>query len=339
MTFRRTAAIAVVFLVGLGSPAGAQDEPIADPGVTAIVPLVDDIVIDGELSDWAEIPSVTTSSGPQLSADPENTGQFTWQVAGVGQSLAFAATVVDATIVAGQHGQNYWNEDSVELYVNFSGDETATEYGPGIGQLTFSPIDVGNTDPTGLTITGANASDFVVNGFVFATPDGWGLEVSIDLAELITPAPLDRFGLQVHANGSSDGDRDTKLIWSLADVDDTSFTDPSVFGAGVFVRDWPASAGATDGAGVGAGADVTGTAGSNDDAVGAIDDQTADVVTDESAAVADNEVETASRGEEPESGRFFLLTAVFTAATLMAGGLLIERKRQADEKRSVAKPD
>lgn len=334
MIRRRTAAIAVVFWFGFSSAVAAQDAPIAEPGVTAIVPLVDNIVIDGDLSDWASIPSVTTSSGPQPPADPANTGQVTWQIATVGQSLAFSATVVDATIVAGEHGQNYWNEDSVELYVNFSGDQMVAEYGPGIGQLTVSPIDIGNTDPTALTITGTNASDFVVTGFVFATPDGWGLEISVDLGGLASPTPLDQFGLQVHANGSSGGDRDTKLIWSLADVDDRSFTDPSVFGTGVFVDENGQSTEST----------VSEAA---DDAVDTSDELAQleiDEAEDVASAVPEAEVvasgdEAAVLGEEPPSSRFFLVAAIITAATLLIGGAVIERKRQSDEKRLTPDPD
>lgn len=325
--------IAIVLVLGLGSAAGAQDGPVAESGVMAVVPLVDNIVIDGDLSDWASIPSVTTSNGPQPPADPANTGQVNWRIASVGESLAFSATVVDATIVAGQHGGNYWNEDSVELYVNFSGDQNATEYAPGIGQLTVSPVDIGNTDPTALTITGENASDFVVNGFVFATTDGWGLEISIDLGGLVSPAPLDQFGLQVQANGSSGGDRDTKLIWSLADVDDRSFTDPSVFGTGVFID------------GAAETSDATATEGAGD--AGALVDEPTELVIDESAvvdvvpeseAVASGD-EVVARGEQPPSSRFFLASAIITAATLLIGGVLIERKRQADEKRSAPTPD
>ena len=73
-----------------------------------------------------------------------------------------------------------------------------------------------------------------MRGFVFATADGWGLEIEMPLAGLVDPAEGVTFGVQVQANGSSGGDRDTKLSWSLADVGDTSFTDPSVFGTGVF---------------------------------------------------------------------------------------------------------
>lgn len=324
--------VILTLVVVLASPVGAQEQPPLEPGVSTYVPIVDSIVIDGDLSDWTGLPVIITSTGPTPPADPANTGSVTWQVAAVGQTLVFSATVVDATIVAGQHGDNFWNEDSVELYVNFSGDRQVTSYRPGIAQITFSPIDIGNADPAALTITGNNAADVAVTGFVFATADGWGVEAALSLDGLGVPVDQGEFGLQVHANGSRGGDRDTKLIWSIADVDDSSFSNPSVFGTGVFVDEnnaAPLDEPATD-----ASAD---TAAAVDDVTAEPDEPVADVSIDDPVAEAlpDESVAPVVAVEEPK-GRTLLVAAVLSAASIMLGGFWFEHRRKADEERRAA---
>ncbi|MDW3177260.1 MAG: sugar-binding protein [Acidimicrobiia bacterium] len=330
---RRGLLVLVVALVGMtASPASAQDVPELEPGVAVYVPLVDSIIVDGDLSDWSGLPTVVTSTGPSPAPDPSNTGSVTWQIAAVGETLVFSATIPDATIVAGEHGENYWNEDSLELYVNFSGDLQASSYGSGIAQITFSPIDIGNTDPSALTITGTNASDFTISGYVFATTDGWGVEVGVNLDGLVIPSDLGEFGLQVQANGSRGGDRDTKLIWSAADVDDSSFNNPAVFGTGIFLDD--ASGAESD--------EVPGN--TSEDApidAGGDSEQSDALVIDPSIDAPVDEVITDEIGAPPldpsESGsRGLLVAAVFAAAAIMAGSFLFEYRRSAKEQKRAA---
>lgn len=323
----------VVALVGMtATPALARDVPELEPGVAVYVPLVDSIIVDGDLSDWLGLPTVVTSTGPSPSSDPANTGSVTWQIAVVGETLVFSATIADATIVAGQHGENYWNEDSLELYVNFSGNLQAPSYGPGIAQITFSPVDIGNTDPSALTITGTNASDFTISGFVFATADGWGVEVGVNLDGLVIPSDLGEFGLQVQANGSRGGDRDTKLIWSVADVNDTSFNNPAVFGTGVFLDD--ASGAELEEApgdtSIDAPIDAEGDPEQSDGLVidPSIDAPVDEVVTDEVSAPPLDPPESGSRG--------VLIAAVLAAVAIMAGGFLFEHRRSVEDRQRAA---
>ncbi|MEZ5231008.1 MAG: sugar-binding protein, partial [Acidimicrobiales bacterium] len=177
--------------------------------------------------------AIVSTDGPTPSADPATTGELTWSVAAQGSRLFVSATITDASIIAGQHEENYWNEDSIEVFLNATDAIDTTTYGPGIGQVRFSAVDIGNTDPTTLTLSGTNVDTFDVEGFVFATPDGWGLEGVIDFSEWIEPAHGLSLGFQVHANGATTADRDLKVIWSDTDPDDRSFDDPSVFGTGV----------------------------------------------------------------------------------------------------------
>ncbi|MEZ5377903.1 MAG: sugar-binding protein [Acidimicrobiales bacterium] len=240
--WRPTAAtIGVCALVAAPSAAGAVDgidQVPAPVGREAVyLPWVADgdlgITIDGNLDDWAEVPAIVSTDGPTPSADPATTGELTWSVAAQGSRLFVSATITDASIIAGQHEENYWNEDSIEVFLNATDAIDTTTYGPGIGQVRFSAVDIGNTDPTTLTLSGTNVDTFDVEGFVFATPDGWGLEGVIDFSEWIEPAHGLSLGFQVHANGATTADRDLKVIWSDTDPDDRSFDDPSVFGTGV----------------------------------------------------------------------------------------------------------
>ena len=107
------------------------------------------------------------------------------------RSTAAPATVTDDAIIAGQNGEQYWLEDSVELYLNFA-DLGATQYGEGIAQIRVPAVDIGNTDPSSLTISGNGSEDFAIEGFVFATADGWGLEVAIPCLLYTSPSPRDR---------------------------------------------------------------------------------------------------------------------------------------------------
>ncbi len=221
-------------LLGPAAGAGAQEIPSAPEGEAVFVPLVDTITIDGLIDDWDGLPQIIVTDGPFPSPNPAENGSISWSVATDGANILIALTMPDATIVAGGHGEQYWNEDSIEFYLNFSGALDATDYQPLIGQMRFSPLDIGNTDARDLFVTGIDATEFDVDGFVFATDDGWGVEAQIAIPAGFDTSHGSAFGIQMQANGSSGGDRDVKLIWSTADTSDTSFQDPSVFGVGVF---------------------------------------------------------------------------------------------------------
>jgi hypothetical protein len=69
------------------------------------------------------------------------------------------------------------------------------------------------------------------------TETGYRIEAAVPLVTdvwEITPEHLGALGFQTHLNSSSATDRDTKLIWSLADTQDQSYLDPSLFGRLIF---------------------------------------------------------------------------------------------------------
>ncbi|MBN2304846.1 MAG: hypothetical protein JXQ72_10235, partial [Anaerolineae bacterium] len=204
-------------------------------GEAVYIPFPVDIALDGDLGDWGQIQPVTVTRGPYTSDDPAENGSFTFQVAADMEYLYLAMTMPDQTIITGQHDQNYWNEDSLEFYVNASGNLFPLDYGAGIMQARIIPGDIGNADPAALTITGTQQTITGITGYVFETADGWGFEAAVALEPLgITPAHGLEIGFQAQANGATTQDRDVKLIWSLADTNDTSWNNPAVFGVGVF---------------------------------------------------------------------------------------------------------
>lgn len=192
------------------------------------------ITLDGETTDWEGVPAATVDDGPAPARNPAENGSFTLSVAADTENLYVLMTMPDQNIITGQHGSNYWNEDSLEFYVNLTDNRYTTSYSEGIFQININPGDIGNTDPAALTLTGRNSSFSNLQGFVFATDDGWGFEAALPISDYLTPAHGLEIGFQAHANGATERDRDVKLIWSAADTNDSSFQNPSLFGSGLF---------------------------------------------------------------------------------------------------------
>jgi beta-glucosidase len=203
-------------------------------GEVMYIPYPVAITLDGNLSDWNGIPFDVMTKGIMTSSDPAENGYVQFALASDGENIYVYMVMPDATIVTGQHEQNFWNEDSLEFYFNFSGDLTRTNYGDGVFQVNINPGNIGNTDPTALVYTGVNSTQAGFSAFVFPTEDGWGYEALIPIPDGVTVAQGSVFGFQAHANGSSGGGRDVKLIWSNADTSDQSYLNPSVFGIGMF---------------------------------------------------------------------------------------------------------
>ena len=210
--------------------------PTEIPGQVVYVAFPVTIKVDGQLSDWSGIPINTVNTGSRPSTDPAEDGSFSFQVAADKDNLYINMQAVDKNIVAGKHGTDFWNEDSLEFYVNASDDLNAKTYGPKIFQININAEDIGNTNPDGLTITGVNSSDYKLRGFVFKTENGWGFEAALPLKGLLTPSHGLEVGFQAQLNGASTLDRDVKLIWSKSDTTDGSWQYPRLFGRAIFFQ-------------------------------------------------------------------------------------------------------
>ena len=239
--FRFASCLIIVVLLaglflGLSQPAQAQTgdllAPPEVPGETVYVPFPVTITLDGRLDDWQNIPLQVVTKGPYTSAVPGEDGPFSFSVAADSENFYLTVSIVDKNIITGQHGTDFWNEDSLEFYLNTSGDLNAAAYGPGIFQVTVNPGDIGNTDPARLTLSGQNAEQAQVRAFVFKTADGWGFEAALPLK--IKPEHGLEIGFQAQANGASEKDRNVKLIWSNADSADNSWKSPFLYGRALF---------------------------------------------------------------------------------------------------------
>jgi endoglucanase len=254
--FRFVSSLIVVALMaglflGVSQPVRAETKgPLAPPeipGEVVYVPFPVAITLDGKLDDWQNIPVQVVVKRSASDSVPGEDGPLSFAVAADNENFYLTMTMVDKTIITGQHEANFWNEDSLEFYLNTSGDLNAAAYADGVFQVNLNPGNIGNTDPTSLTLTGTNAAQAQVRAFVFKTADGWGFEAALPLK--LKPEHGLEIGFQAQANGASKKDRNVKLIWSNADVADSSWRSPYLFGRALFFEvgraDIPTSSGRT----------------------------------------------------------------------------------------------
>ena len=212
----------------------AQLAPDAVPGLIYYAPFNVTIALDGDLSDWANIPRVTVDKGTIIPAN--NDTSFEFAVAADETNLYYMANVTDSTLVYGIYGEaEWWREDSIEFYLNTTGDLSATSYVPGVAQIGIMAENI--TQPDTLLVGGGNNRDSQVSAVVLETGTGYVIEASVPLKNDvwdIQPEHLGVLGFQTHLNGSSSTDRDVKLIWSAADTADQSYNNPSLFGQLIF---------------------------------------------------------------------------------------------------------
>lgn len=223
---------AFIFLLVVFPAVVAMATPPEIPGEVVYIPFPVQIGTDG-MPDWNSLPSYTVDTGPNLSSDPAENGSFSFALASDGESLFLRFTMKDLNIVAGRHGGEYWNEDSLEFYINDSGDLNAKVYGPGVFQVNVNAtgIDSGELPLTGVRL---EVEDPELWGRSFRTDDGWGFEAALSLAGRPRPVHGGAFGFQAQANGATADARDVKLIWSVFDTDDKSWKSPSLFGSALW---------------------------------------------------------------------------------------------------------
>ena len=212
----------------------AQLAPDAVPGLVYYAPMGVTITLDGDRSDWENVPRVTVDSGPLV--PPNNDTSFEFAVAVDDANLYYMANVTDSAVVYGNYSTGQWyREDSIEFYLNATGDLSLTAYRPGVTQIGIMAANI--TQPEESLVGGYNNRDSQVRFVAVETATGYVIEASVPLQTAvwdIAPEHLGVLGFQTHLNGSSATDRDTKLIWSAADTQDQSWTNPSVFGRLIF---------------------------------------------------------------------------------------------------------
>jgi hypothetical protein len=194
------------------------------------------IVVDGKFDEWNKVPEVTVNSGPVMPPSDDAKESMKFAAVADNNNLYFKVDVTDSHIIAGQHDINYWNEDSVEIYINATGNLRLTEYQKGVVQLTVPAVNIGK--PINQTILyGKDWESTGAQAVVVKTDSGYAMEIAIPLQNTlwsITPQQDGTVGFQIQVNGASQLDRDLKLSWSQADTSDQSYLNPSVFGRLIF---------------------------------------------------------------------------------------------------------
>lgn len=212
---------------------GPMLAPDGAPGETYLAPFPLTITVDGDLSDWQGVPKVLI---PETAAQVRGSTAVTFAAAADDEFLYFMANVDDAKVITGQHGENYWNEDSVEFYINATGDLGLTSYRDGVAQITVPPLNAGK--PLGeIVLGGVNGASADAQVQVALTDTGYAVEMAVPLKNNVWNIQREHgnvIGFQVHLNSASELDRNLKVIWSLKDTADSSYQNPSVFGQLVF---------------------------------------------------------------------------------------------------------
>jgi hypothetical protein len=190
------------------------------------------ITVDGLFTDWDHLPRQTVKSGPLVPEDPTKRGLLQFAAVADYEYLYLMIQVNDVNLITNQHGDKYWLEDSVEVYINGTGQRDLTSYVPGVVQLVFPAASMGlRIDET--PIVGINSQDASAKAIVVETQNGYAIEAKIPFTSsvwTIEPSHDKRIGFQIELNGASELDRDMKLSWSTADQNNESTLNPSVFG-------------------------------------------------------------------------------------------------------------
>lgn len=215
----------------------AQLAPDPVDGAAYYVPFPVAIKLDGQDDDWSHIPRVMVNKGSMLPANNATTMRFA--VAADAAHLYFLVDVQDSQLVYGKHdlASEWYQEDSVEIYLNMTSNLNLVAYEKGVVQIGILAANIAN--PESLVVGGVNSEDADVQAVVVKTDEGYRVEAAVPLVTDVwsfTPIRLAKLGFQISLNGSSDKDRDTKLIWSRYDMQDQSYRNPSVFGQLIFWR-------------------------------------------------------------------------------------------------------
>jgi len=219
-------------------PAGVASgmlAPVGEPGATYYAPFPVAITLDGQFEDWAGVPTVTIPAGADLTS-----GQpaVTFAAAADAEYLYLRGDIIDNNIISGQHEADYWNEDSVEFYINATGDTSLSSYTDGVAQITIPALNA-DLPPDQAIIAGVRGPSAEAKVVTVLTETGYAVEVAVPLTNAVwTIEPVNEgiLGFQVHLNGASSANRDTKLIWSIYDTADLSYQNPSLFGELIFYQ-------------------------------------------------------------------------------------------------------
>jgi hypothetical protein len=232
----------VIVLTLAGSPEAARSStdalaPDAKPGLY-YAPFAHTVTLDGKLEDWKGVPRVMVRDGQKPGKDPADNGSIEFAVTADDQNLYFLAQAPDKNIIAGQK-KDFWQEDSVEFYLNTTGNLRLERYQKGVVQLTVPAANI-DVPVERAKFGGINGSNAEARALVFRTPDGYAMEVAVPLKNKtwqIIPQHGLTLGFEVQLNGSSGNTQDSVLNWKYRDgMTGHPSNTPSLFGKLVFYR-------------------------------------------------------------------------------------------------------
>jgi hypothetical protein len=197
-------------------------------------------ILDGDPSDWANLPFFTSPYAVFTGDEWDGSDDLapTWWGAWDDVYLYFAFSVVDDIHAQNQSGNSTFRGDSLELQID---TDRAGDFGPTLSaddfQISLSPGDFGALPPSAWLFQGTSGGDMLDAPaghtiVVAARPaaDGYTLEAAIPWVDLrLTPTAGLVIGLAVNAN---DNDRRGEAVQEMmkSNVPGRRFGDPTTWG-------------------------------------------------------------------------------------------------------------
>jgi len=206
------------------------------------------VKLDGNLEDqaWALAPwhfvDNITGTGP---APNEADASYAFAAVADEKWLYVAFKIKDDKIKKGEQvGNNVWQDDSVEIYIDPNHGETdiyEKKDGKWDSQITIGADNIGGKVQAPLLGGSGEGPGTGTCAAVVKAAGGWIVEAGVPLnsPKKWNMVPKDGMviGFNTHFNDDDDGGgRDHKLIWSAKDVDDQSWQNTSRFADLKFVR-------------------------------------------------------------------------------------------------------
>jgi hypothetical protein len=218
--------LCLVFVLGLISEVSAQDAIIPSAGTMP--------KLDGNIDQvwyFSTEQSINTSQVGSAPSSPED-GSGIWRALWNSEALYVLVRVNDDSLTNDSGGgDNKWNDDSVEIYVD--GDNSKdSSIGDNDHQYTFRWNDEELEEPSAIHHGATSLVD--VEYAVVTTENGYLLEVKLPWMSVMgqLPVPGQEIGFDVWINDDDDGgDRDSQISWYS--TDGNGWQDPSVWGVAV----------------------------------------------------------------------------------------------------------
>ncbi|MHC4581774.1 MAG: sugar-binding protein [Planctomycetota bacterium] len=221
--FRRLIFLFVLVLI-LAHGVPAQDAVIPNPGP---VPK-----LDGRIDEVWFFSTAQTIGTSQVGVAPSSPADCsgTWRALWNAEDLYVLIDVKDDALTADSGGgNNKWNDDSVEVYVDGDNSKgTSASADPDAHQYTFWWGNEAYEEPS--AIHHGAPSLVGVEYAVITTDDGYLLEVKVPWTSIMgaPPTPGQEIGFDVWINDDDDGgDRDSQVSWYS--TDGNGWQDPSVW--------------------------------------------------------------------------------------------------------------